>query len=256
MGCSENFCLTWNDFRENLTSSFSEQRSNPDFTDVTLACEDKGLLTAHRVILAASSLFFRDVLSKQKHPDLLIYMRGIKTKDLNCLLDFIYNGEVNIFQEDLDGFLAIAEELGLKGLTGVSTEEYMKHEETENRVQKLQNVKSKEEIKLSADGVSINNVPEYNFEEPSNPLRSMVVANESVDYKELDEQIMTMMEKREGIWTCKVCCKTDDKLNKKINIQQHVESLHVEGGAHPCNHCGKILRSRHTLRTHMKIHNK
>ena len=57
-------------------------------------------------------------------------MRGFKSKDLNSLLDFIYQGEVNIYQEDLDGFLAIAEELGLKGLTRASLEETVGQEET------------------------------------------------------------------------------------------------------------------------------
>ena len=63
----------------------------------------------------------------------------------------------------------------------------------------------------------------------------MEVANISVDYKELDDQSMTMMEKREGTWTCKVCGKTDDKLNRKTNFQKHVESLLI-----PATLVGKI----------------
>ena len=50
----------------------------------------------------------------------MIYMRGLKSKDLNAVVDFIYHGEANIYQEDLEGFLALAEELQLKGLTGPS----------------------------------------------------------------------------------------------------------------------------------------
>ena len=46
----------------------------------------------------------------------MLYMRGIKAKDLEAIVDFIYHGEANIYQEDLDGFLALAEELQLKGL--------------------------------------------------------------------------------------------------------------------------------------------
>ena len=65
---------------------------------------------------------------------------------------------------------------------------------------------------------------------------------------------MSMMEKKEGIWTCMVCGKTDGRLNKKQNIQQHVEGMHMEGGAHPCIHCGKILRSRKLLTSHIKTH--
>ena len=96
MNSSEKFCLKWNDFTNNLTSYFSDQRANQEFTDVTLACDEQGQFTAHRVIQSAFSSFFRDILNKQKHPNLLIYMRGFKLKDLNSLLDFIYHREVNI----------------------------------------------------------------------------------------------------------------------------------------------------------------
>ena len=45
-------------------------------------------------------------------------MRGVKSEDLQAILDFLYCGEANVFQEDLDSFLSIAEELQLEGLTG------------------------------------------------------------------------------------------------------------------------------------------
>ena len=79
---------------------------------------------------------------------------------------------------------------------------------------------------------------------------SLVVAKISLDYKELDEQIMSMMERREGIWTCIMCCRTQSKLN----IQQHVEGVHMKDGTHPCNQCGNILKSRKALRNQMEIH--
>ena len=44
----------------------------------------------------------------------MLYMRGIKAGDLVAIVDFIYHGEANIYQEDLDGFLALAEELVCK----------------------------------------------------------------------------------------------------------------------------------------------
>ena len=34
------------------------------------------------------------------------------------MTDFLYNGEANVFQENLDSFLSMAKELKLKGLTG------------------------------------------------------------------------------------------------------------------------------------------
>ena len=43
-------------------------------------------------------------------------MRGMKSDDLLAIVDFLYRGEANVFQQNLDSFLAIAEELQLKGL--------------------------------------------------------------------------------------------------------------------------------------------
>ena len=113
---SEKLCLKWDDFQEDIKGIFGTLREDNDFTDVTLACEDGQQVEAHKVILAASSPFFQKLLGRNKHPHPLIYMRGMKSEDLLAIVDFLYRGEANVFQENLDSFLAIAEELQLKGL--------------------------------------------------------------------------------------------------------------------------------------------
>ena len=113
----DKFCLKWNDFEQNIVSSYSDLRKEADFSDVTLVCEGDQQIEAHRVILTACSPFFSTVLKRNKHSHPMIYMRGITTKDLSAIVDFIYHGEANINQEDLEAFLALAEELQLKGLT-------------------------------------------------------------------------------------------------------------------------------------------
>ena len=40
MNNSEKLYLQWNDFKQNISSSFGELREDKDLTDVTLACED------------------------------------------------------------------------------------------------------------------------------------------------------------------------------------------------------------------------
>ena len=115
---SEKLCLQWNDFKDNVNTAFASLREDCDFADVTLACEDGQQIEAHKVILAASSPFFQKLLRRNKHPHPLIYMRGIKSEDLAAIVDFLYCGQANVFQENLDSFLAIAEELELKGLLG------------------------------------------------------------------------------------------------------------------------------------------
>ncbi len=108
----------WNDFESNVSSSFVDLRSKQEFFDVTLSC-DKGSrqIQAHKVILAACSPFFRRVLAKNPHANPLIYLKGIDYDNLTAILNFMYHGEVNVSQEDLSGFLKVAEELAVKGLT-------------------------------------------------------------------------------------------------------------------------------------------
>ena len=64
-------------------------------------------------------------------------MRGLKAKDLVALMDFIYHGETNIYQEDLDGFIGLAEELQLKGLINSSDDE--QKPEAQNLISKCKN---------------------------------------------------------------------------------------------------------------------
>ena len=65
-------------------------------------------MEAHKVILASSSPFFEKMLQKSKHPHPLIYLKGFQSKDFASILDFLYLGQANIYQENLDSFLAIA----------------------------------------------------------------------------------------------------------------------------------------------------
>ena len=113
---SEKFCLRWNDFESNISSAFRELRDDKDFFDVTLACDDDQI-QAHKVILSACSPFFRNVLRRNPHQHPLLYLKNVKYTDLQAVLNFMYHGEVNVAQEELNSFLAVAEDLKVKGLT-------------------------------------------------------------------------------------------------------------------------------------------
>jgi len=113
---SEKFCLRWNDFESNISVAFRELRDDKDFFDVTLACDDEQI-SAHKVILSACSPFFRNILRRNPHQHPLLYLKGVKYTDLQSVLNFMYHGEVNVAQEELNSFLAVAEDLRVKGLT-------------------------------------------------------------------------------------------------------------------------------------------
>jgi len=119
MGSSDNFCLRWNDFESNISTSFRELREDSEFFDVTLCCDNgTDIVPAHKVILAACSPLFRKILSRQKNQqNPFLYLKGIRLKELQAVLNFMYHGEVNVAQDSLNNFLAVAEELAVKGLT-------------------------------------------------------------------------------------------------------------------------------------------
>ena len=90
-------------------------------------------MEAHKVILASSSPFFEKILQRNKHPNPLIYLKGFQSRDFASILDLLYFGEANVYQEDLDSFFAIAEEIKLVGLTGTTSSGVLQeHEEPKN----------------------------------------------------------------------------------------------------------------------------
>merc|ERR1712226_144076 len=108
MGSSENFCLTWNDFNQNMNNFLSETRQALDIADVTLVCGDKKEFEAHRMVLSAASSFFKGLLRNIKHVHPVIYLKGLEAKTIMAMLDFVYNGAVNIPEEDFNEFFAMA----------------------------------------------------------------------------------------------------------------------------------------------------
>ena len=106
---SEKFILRLKDFQDNIVSSFSGLRNDTNFTDVTLISEDGQQMHAHKVVLSLSSPFFMNILKIHKHPNPVVYLKGVKGNNLHSILDFLYYGVVDIYQNTLDGFFALAE---------------------------------------------------------------------------------------------------------------------------------------------------
>ena len=152
MSSSEKFCLRWNDFEANVSGAFREIREEKDFFDVTLACDDNQM-EAHKVIISACSPWFRNILRRNPHQHPLLYLKGVKYRELVAVLNFMYQGEVNVAQDDLNSFLSVAEELQVKGLTQGGSG-------SGNNQSKSSSSASKPEPKANPSTPSVRNVPE------------------------------------------------------------------------------------------------
>ncbi len=61
------------------------------------------------------------MLKQNPHQHPLLYLKDVRYKDLESVLSFMYHGEVNVAQDQLNSFLLVAEELQVKGLTQSSS---------------------------------------------------------------------------------------------------------------------------------------
>ena len=259
---SEKLCLQWNDFKANVNSAFGKLRDDKEFTDVTLACEDGQQLEAHKVILIASSPFFEKILQDGKHPHPLIYLRGFQSNDLVAILDFLYFGEANVYQENLDSFLAIAEELKLKGLTNQTSNDLLDLKET---IENPKAVKKSKEMLMKSATSSVHPAM-GNSNAAENVSTALTIPNDfNEDLQGLDEKVKSLMEKSQKMvpngplmktkaFICKIC----GKEARPTHIRDHIEANHLDGIALPCDRilpisgeiCGKIFSARRNLVKH------
>ena len=65
---SEKFCLNWNYFQKNISSTFQTIRDHLDLEDVTLASENNKQFQVHKFVLLTSNSFFTKTLMERKHP--------------------------------------------------------------------------------------------------------------------------------------------------------------------------------------------
>ncbi|KAG5874945.1 hypothetical protein JTB14_018860 [Gonioctena quinquepunctata] len=114
---SEQFSLCWDNFHKNMSSGMNSLLENEDLVDVTLAVQGK-CLKAHKMVLSVCSPYFKELFKSNpcQHP--IVFMKDVSYEALSDLLQFMYQGEVQVSQENLTTFIKTAEALQIKGLTG------------------------------------------------------------------------------------------------------------------------------------------
>ncbi|XP_071518074.1 uncharacterized protein [Panulirus ornatus] len=113
------FCLRWNNYQSSVVGVLRSLLEEGQFVDVTLACDGRRL-KAHKLMLSACSNFFRELLKENPSDHPIIFLRDVRFWELESIMDFIYNGQVNVMQDQLPGFIRTAEALQIKGLAAVN----------------------------------------------------------------------------------------------------------------------------------------
>ena len=262
---SEKFNFKWNDFHSNVSKSFSLLRNEEYFHDVTLVGDDNRQISAHKLVLSTSSEYFTDIFKNNKHSHPLLCFDGIKNHDLSNILDFIYRGEVQIYQENLYQFLAIAQRFKLKGL--LDNQESVSNGNDNYHKDKIIPEDHEVETETTAvndGGIIMKKNTHYNVffqkREDYNVDKTVELALDVEGLNEIDEKILEYTETcSDGSFKCKVCGKVSDEslkqASQKQNLRNHIET-HMEGISYACPICKKLFRSRNSLNCHKSKYHK
>lgn len=114
MDSSQQFRLHWKNHSPNFVNVFTQLFNSESLVDVTLAAEGKQI-QAHRVVLSACSSYFKELFISHpcQHP--IVLLKDVNFKDLCTVIHFMYYGEVNIEQGQINSILKTAETLHVKG---------------------------------------------------------------------------------------------------------------------------------------------
>ena len=278
---SERLDLKWDEFHLNVSKVIKTLQNEDYLNDVTLVSDDNQHFCGNKLVLSACSEFFQDIFRQNKHQNILLCLVGISSKYLSIALDYVYNGEVQILQEELNPFLGVAQKLKLKGLLSLN-EAVDSNQRVESRNSPPQ---EDEMIILGMDDEFTNNckLDMSVFEEPPTVQSKDVSPKSKVkqnvkklddenqvkkkqqfvkiklteeEYENLDEKISELIRQdKEYKLHCTLCGKVTS-YEKAGNLRNHMET-HFDGLSFSCNMCPATSKTRNGLSCHKSAyHNK
>ena len=253
---SEKFALKWNDYQSNLNKTLSQLRTDTDLADVTLISDDKVKFLAHKVLLSSCSNMFKFILKENNNTNPFLYLGGINSVNLDAILDYIYHGVVNIYQEQLDSFLECAHKLEIGGLIGQeSLPEETNYERLEDKVfpedeDEKHNERREDDVfprdkEMHSEGTENRKGRQYAGSTESDVSKIDVATLTS---EEIQEKIKELIMKTDDMWTCIACGYIS---TSRSNVRKHVDK-HIDGLSYSCNLCNKEFRLVNSLNCHKK----
>merc|ERR1712129_316002 len=188
---------------------------------VTLVSEDNKELKCHKVVHGAGSPIFRSILLRNPHQHPLLYISGVQHRELQSLLTFMYLGQTEVAQQDLNSFMAVASKFKIQGL---STEE--------NRGLKNESFKTGAEYEENETFANLVQDPDHrslaNIYETSDHVDTFS-NSEDVNWTSNPEQIDRIGDE----FKCEKC---EYKSKYKHNVRLHMKAQH-EVVKYSCNYC-------------------
>ena len=215
--------LRLNSFEKNVKASWEELQMDTDFCDVILACEDKKFKT-HTTVISSCSPVLRNILKINQKSNILIYLMRVNHRDLQNLITFMYEGVVDVEEQDQDlpSFLEVAEDLQIRGLSEANPDRL--------------NLENTTDVNHYDQYPGSNTYNRINDKTSSDPVSSFTKFLEVT--KQLDKKFFIsggLQKHKQSIhmvvqYSCEKC---EYKGKQKSDLKRHVESFH-DGVRYSC----------------------
>lgn len=118
---NQGYCLRWNNHKTNLAGILETIVGQECYFDCILLVDNNVQFKAHQVVLASCSPYFQLILREAPPTEKrVIMLPGVQDFEMNALLEYIYTGEVKIFESQIPRIMKIAKMLEVKGLLDMS----------------------------------------------------------------------------------------------------------------------------------------
>ena len=234
----ESFNLKVKDFQKKTANYISSLKDADHLCDIILVSDDEIYIPAHKVILSVSSTFFSDLIRKFNERNPLIYLGGVKSRDLQNILSYIYNGQVKVAHQELDSFLAIGKKLKIDGLNQTMTHADDEEFELEEDAAHCPPQK-RTRYELEEDSL----FPAQNAQK-SRPVHLLQMQTDQGIHNVVDD---LFIRSGDGF----VCKKCGEIFEDKGQTELHFE---VHWGELTCKHCGKDYGGNETPSNHKHVY--
>ena len=255
---------------EELQDSYRKQ----SLSDVTLVCDDQEKFVAHKIILTSCSLIFRLLLPDNSDHQ-YVYLQGVKATVLENLLQFMYQGETFIDNDEITDFLTAARDFQLREFTEEKTPDSL-------YVDPSYSVQDVKDVKLFSASDSVSETLDQYLQdsesletrvkterrkrkknkiktEKQNIQKTEKVIVSSPEKKEILKQMVEKKQRRVKLdpvsgelvpqkFKCKIC---DASYYSSVGLSFHKKAKHG-GAVYPCSECDYSSSFQPNTRRHFK----
>jgi hypothetical protein len=238
----EKFNLSWNDFDKGASNTFKELLGETDFVDVTLVSDDLKQIKAHKVILSACSSIFRKMLQQNPQQQPIIYLTGVAYKEMESMIHFMYLGQTEVNQDDLNHFMEVAAKFDIKGLNQLKPPDEaipVDHQEEKFISEKIE--PNEEHFPIKKAGMDSLY---YDKDDIRNEHENILTSD--------DLPKPNLVKATGNLFSCEQC---DYKSKQIANVTAHKNARH-EGIKFPCDQCEYRSSFSNNLKRHKRNHHK